>query len=91
MKKIFLMAAVFAAFAMSSCSKSAADYAKEGTELSQEAIKLMQEGKYEEAQKVGEKLQALEKEVKEKAAADPEFEKELNKALEEQAKAEYGE
>lgn len=85
MKKLFFIAAVFAAFTMTSCQKSADSYLKEGTKLMEEYSKLMGEGKVEEAQKVSDKLEALGKEVEEKSQSDPEFKKEFEEALGKQA------
>lgn len=79
MKKLLILAAVASVFALSSCQKSAADYAKELTQLEAEYVSLVKEGKMEEADNVRAKAVELTKEIQEKMMKDPKFAEECLK------------
>lgn len=79
MKKLLVIAAVFASFALTSCEKSAKDYADELVDLYSKYETYVQEGDTEKAAKVEKEAQALIMEMTKRAMTDPEFADEMKK------------
>lgn len=82
MKKIFTLAAVAAvalSFSLTSCTKSAEDYAKEVAQLNKDLVEATQNGDLAKAKEIKDKINEISQELKDKAD-DKEFMEAYNKA-----------
>lgn len=83
MKKFFTLAAIAAVVAsvsLTSCSKSAEDYVKEGMELDKQLVEAQKAGDEAKVKEITEKIDALKKEIDEKCK-DENFKKEFDEAV----------
>lgn len=82
MKKLFTLAAIAAvalSFSLTSCSKSAEDYAKEVAQLNKDLVEATQNGDLAKAKEIKDKINEISQELKDKAD-DKEFMEAYNKA-----------
>lgn len=79
MKKLFVLVAVAALFATTSCKKTAEDYAKELLDLQVKYEKYEAEGDTDAAAKIKGEVMELYGEITKRAMEDPEFAQELLK------------
>ncbi|MCH5219330.1 MAG: hypothetical protein J1F20_02080 [Muribaculaceae bacterium] len=80
MKKLIILATVFVSLALTSCSKSPADYANEMVKLEKEMMDYRNHNEFEKMRDVQEKMLPLLREIGEQSKANPDFMSEYNTA-----------